>query len=475
MQFADKHNLLPKAQIGFRKNCRTADHILSLKTLIEKYATGPNKYLFGCFVDFKTAFDTISRTALIFKLLKAGIGGNFLGVIQNMYSDVSYSVKLKESCSPSFQSNIGVKQGCVLSPLLFNIFVRDLPDIFDASCDPVALLHTELSCLMFADDLVLLSKSHSGLQNSLDKLKSYCDKWGLTVNLSKTKVIIFNKGGKLLKKFNFTYKGNVIDIVQNYCYLGIVFNAAGSFKPACSRLCDQALKALFKIKQLNIRNNIGTALKLFNSLIVPILMYGSEIWSPYFTKGLNEINFLTLCENLPAEKVLLKFAKYILGVQRNATSSAVRGELGLFGLLTTFLVHAVKYWLRLKDSTSDKSSIVYEAFLTSKSLKAENNWAKFMEKLLSTFGQEGCWDNPSSWHPTQITKHVRDSINSRFLSNWSSSIDLNSNDMKNTDTNSSNCDRNCCDKKTCSNHGNESEKGLVVKSKLRSYKCFKYT
>jgi hypothetical protein len=81
-----------------------------------------------------------------------------------------------------------------------------------------------------------------------------------------------------------------------------------------------------------------------------------------------------------------------------------------------------------------------------------------MEKLVSTFGQEGCW------YPTQITKHVR--LHQPEVPNWSSSIDLDNNGMKNTDKNSSNCDRNCCDKKTCSNHGigNESEKGFVVKS-----------
>jgi hypothetical protein len=179
---------------------------------------------------------------------------------------------------------------------------------------------------MFADDLIIFSKSQS-LQNSLNKLEAYYDKWGLTVNLAKTKIIIFNKGGRLIKKFQFMYKDDYLD--TSYCYLGITFNASGKFKPACNRLCDQALKAIFKIRQLDIRNNISTALKLFNSLIVPILMYGSEIWSPYFLKGLKDNTFLTICENLPAEKVLIKFAKYLLGVKRNATSSAVRGELDL--------------------------------------------------------------------------------------------------------------------------------------------------
>jgi hypothetical protein len=177
-------------------------------------------------------------------------------------------------------------------------------------CDPVSLLHSDLSCLMFADDLIILSKSYTGQQNSLNKLGTYCDKWGLTLNLTKTKIIIFNKTGYPIQKFQFTYRGDYLDVVQSYCYLGITFSSSGSLiKPACKRLCDQALKAIFKIRQLDIRNNILTALKLFNSLIVPILTYGTEIWSPYFLKGLKNDNFLDICDNyLPAEKVLIKFS-----------------------------------------------------------------------------------------------------------------------------------------------------------------------
>ena len=81
------------------------------------------------------------------------IGGNFLNVIKSMYSRVYFQVKLPNGLTEPFSSIKGVKQGCTLSPLLFNLFLSDLPVIFDQSCDLVSLNNTNISCLMFADDL----------------------------------------------------------------------------------------------------------------------------------------------------------------------------------------------------------------------------------------------------------------------------------------------------------------------------------
>ena len=155
--FIDANDLILNCQISYKKGTRTSDHILTLKNIIDKYfLSGRGKYLYTCFVDYKSAFDTVWWKALFYKLLSCGVGGNFLSILQNMYDEVYYCVKLDQGISAKIRSNTGVKQGCVMSPTLFNLFLTDFPDIFDDNCAPITLNNSKLNCLMFADDLVLM-------------------------------------------------------------------------------------------------------------------------------------------------------------------------------------------------------------------------------------------------------------------------------------------------------------------------------
>jgi uncharacterized protein YpiB (UPF0302 family) len=311
-KYVQDNNLIPAHQLGYQAKTRTADHMLTLKRLVDKYINKCVKArFFTCFVDFRKAFDTISRIAFQYKLLKMGIGGRFLNILRNMYSSVFFSVKLAQGLTDTFPSSVGVKQGCVLSPILFNLFVSDLPTIFDQSCDPVSIHDVSLSCLMFEDDLVIMSQSANGLQSALDKLGAYCSKWGLEVNIDKTKILIFNKSGRLLNKYNFFIDNKPVTKTTSYKYLGIIFCASGTFSHAVEHLSEQAGKALFKLKQRHILNNSPTALKLFDTLIMPILRYGSEVWGPSYINKLNSNNFLELCEKCPIEKIHNKFCRYM--------------------------------------------------------------------------------------------------------------------------------------------------------------------
>ena len=114
-----------------------------------------------------------------------------------MYSKSRVSVKLDEGMRPEFSSNIGVKQGCVISPTLFNLYLNDLPDIFeDREADPPVINGKKVNCLMYADDIAILYTSMNVLQHCLDKLHNYCTGWYLNMNTDKTKIVIFNKTGR---------------------------------------------------------------------------------------------------------------------------------------------------------------------------------------------------------------------------------------------------------------------------------------
>ena len=418
IKFAEEKKLIPVHQIGYRAKSRTSDHLLTLKNLIDKYIRKQkSSYLYTCFVDFKAAFDSVWRTALIYKLVKCEIGGNVLNVIKSMYREVSYCLKLQTGLTKEMKTNVGVKQGCVLSPTLFNLYLADLPNIFDASCDPVEIFDSKFNCLMFADDIVLFSDSSIGLQNSLDKLKSYCEKWHLTVNTEKTKVLIFNKNGKLLKNHSFNFGADRIELVKDYCYLGIIFCASGSFKQAINSLLDKAMKAFFALKQYDIRNNVKVALKLFQTLVLPIARYGCEVWCPFYLHQIKESNFNDLCEKFPIEKLNIKFCKYLLGVHWKASNLAVRGELGKFPLIIDCFFHSLRFWSRNCNLSTD--SIVKKSYLDAIMSKSPHkHWLGSIHRVLCHFGFSSLWENQYFMSGDNYCTPVKQIMENAYIKNW---------------------------------------------------------
>ena len=209
-KFLERHKVINPLQIRFAKKARTSDHMFVLRTLIEKYTKDRNAKLYACFIDFCKAFDRVIHPVLLYKLRKIGISGNFFSVIKDMYVNNFLNVKMKSGFTQPFASNIGVRQGDTLSPDLFKIFINDLPDVFDNDSCGLDVGTYHLNCLLHADDVILLSRSEVGLQRCIAKLEQYCDEWCPEVNLDKSKVLIFNKTGKLYTT-SFTYKGRKLE------------------------------------------------------------------------------------------------------------------------------------------------------------------------------------------------------------------------------------------------------------------------
>ena len=118
------NQILKYNQIGFQKSFTICDHVFTIKTVINKYLQ-ENKKLSFCFVGFRKAYNSIWREALFYKLSAYyGVSTNFINMLHNMYNKVNLSVCLPNGITQSFSSNIGLKQGCNLSPILFNIFIN---------------------------------------------------------------------------------------------------------------------------------------------------------------------------------------------------------------------------------------------------------------------------------------------------------------------------------------------------------------
>ena len=140
-----------------------------------------------------------------------------------MYNVVKSKIKFNNEIShDSFTCYLGVRQGESLSPFLFSMYLNDIEEHFMLNkFEGVNLGMLKLFLLLYADDIVLFAESEAGLQNGLYLLEQYCTKWKLCVNVNKTKILIFKKGGQNRRNLNFYYKGHIVEMVNSFTYLGI--------------------------------------------------------------------------------------------------------------------------------------------------------------------------------------------------------------------------------------------------------------
>ena len=297
-EWAENYYVLIEAQAGFRPGMGTTDNIFVLHGLITHILNQGSK-LYCAFVDFTKAFDYVVRENLWYKLIKFGLRGKVLNIIKSMYSSVKSRVKHCNKLGNEFYCSLGVRQGECLSPLLFSLFLNDIEEhFFQSGREGLDINIFKMFLLLYADDIVIFANSAEELQHSLDSLGDYCRKWKLKVNLKKTKVMVFRKGGILSNNLIFHYEGEPVEIVKSFKYLGIVFTTGGSFAEAQSTLAGQAQKGIFTLNKYLYNFTFippKHKLELFDKLIMPILNYGSEVWG--------------FCQSNTVERVHLQFCK----------------------------------------------------------------------------------------------------------------------------------------------------------------------
>ena len=370
---------IENCQIGFQAGNRTSDHIFTIRTLVDKYVHNTKcGKLYTCFVDFKKAFDSVWHDGLFYKLLVNGIGGKTYDIIKSMYSKTNCAIKIGQNKTRSFQYNRGVRQGCVLSPSLFNLFIDELPKnlkLFDT--DPVILPNNDkLSCLMYADDLILVSLSKQGLQQSLNILQTFCSDWGMEVNKKKTKVMIFQKKIRKSQIFEFYYKKEILTMTNDYTYLGLNISSTGSFTIAEKLLKEKALRRIFALKRnINfVKLSLKSVFKIFDTIVKPILTYGAEIWGVYK----NRFDF-KFWEKSEIEKVHNLFCKSYLGVNKKASNIACKSELGRLPLNLEIVKKIVNFYDHIEKQSD--TSIVKQALLLSKQQQQQLQKTCYSSKL----------------------------------------------------------------------------------------------
>ena len=307
--------------------------------------------IYSCFVDFSKAFDTIPRDILLTKLRNYGITGKFFNIIKDIYEKDKSCVKIGNQYTGAFDVNQGVRQGCVLSPLLFNIFIADLAKKLDVVDGKVKVNNTEISSIFWADDIVMFSESENGLRTMIKILEEYVSENKLKINVDKTKVMIFNKTGRLMKRI-YHINGKQLENVRSYKYLGFLLTPSGEINSGLKDLRERALKAFMALKNklgLSFNQDVETTLVLVDAMIKPILLYNSDFWG-----------CMKLPKNNPIENLHMSICKQLLGLQKSTTNAGVLLELGRVPLSLYAIKLAIKNWERIRKNKAN--SVLLESY-----------------------------------------------------------------------------------------------------------------
>lgn len=297
---------LSESQCGFRPGRGCPDLHFSLRRLTE-IAHAHRAPLWVAFVDFKKAFDSVNRAALWAVLASRGVPSKLITLVQDLYDGCEGRVRVDSAVSDPFSIGTGVRQGCALSPLLFSTFidavVREAIPLTIAQVSgyqvgveanglltspslptgPSQVRNLTVTDLLYADDVTLVARSKEGLARMLTALQRAATRWGLAINVRKTKAMVFHP---LARPFNLPspirLHGGAVEFVEYFTYLGSIWTHTGSLDREVSRRAGAARGAINQLQPLWKKRGVERSLKLriAKALIPPALSYSCETWCP---------------------------------------------------------------------------------------------------------------------------------------------------------------------------------------------------
>lgn len=341
--WAEVNNKRAKTQAGFRPKHSTIDHLVSIRVLMEESRL-KGKPLFCCFVDFKKAFDTVPRDGLWQRMQKIGVPTHLRNAVASLYAQVRCQLKTSNTLSQEFSSNMGVKQGCPLSPTLFGLYIDRLEEFlleFGKENDEYPTLgHMVLTLLIYADDVVLFAHAISSLQKSLDAIHAFCMETGLSVNVGKTKIMQIG-AAKTENQQMLMYDGQEIEVVESFKYLGVSIPSNHNWGKCVHNRINAGNAKYYQFENMCKQNTIHRweiKAMVFETCVVQTLLYGVEVWGA-------SISAHTWNET---EKIQKKFLCRHLGVKKTTPYSVLLLETGRMPIEMKALRQVYTYIMKIK-------------------------------------------------------------------------------------------------------------------------------
>jgi len=309
--------MIPPNQTGFRRGMGTMDSIYVLNYIINRQIEKKGGKMVAVFVDLKAAFDSVDREKLMEALRNRGVRKGLRERIGEIMRETKGRVRVGGELGKEFWMARGVRQGCPLSPLLFNLLIADLEEeMGKVRWEGVRLGGKTLYTLAYADDIVLVAEDEGEMRSMIERLEAYLDGKGLELNREKTKVMRFRRGGGRMGRASWRWKGRKMEEVREFRYLGYTLQRNGGQE---AHVRDRVAKAaailgqVWGIGKRRFGRDWKRRVGLFDTLIWTVLSYGVEVWG--------------WKEREEMERLQERYLKWVAGVERRTPGYLVREEL----------------------------------------------------------------------------------------------------------------------------------------------------
>lgn len=408
-----QNNIISDNQNGFRKGRSTIDQISTLTNIIEtrKYH---KQSTFAAFIDFKKAYDCIDRNLLFAKLCHIGISGNMMSALVSIYKDVKCCIRLNGFKTDWLNVDCGLKQGCSLSPILFNFYVNDLiTQISDLGLG-IDIDGEKVAVLLYADDLVILSETEYDLQAILDTLHVWCSANCLFVNPEKSKIIHFRPSSRSQTDNVFRIGDKVIETNAYYTYLGLMLTEHLDYNIMAKNVALSANRALgLVISKYKAFGGLpfNTFTKLYDSIVLGTISYGAAIW------GDRSFSCISAVQH--------RAARFFMGVGKYTPNAAVMGDTGWESIYMRQWDSVVNYWYRVRRMEASRINFKVFKWAVRRGIGRCNNWCARVKKHFQRCGIIDMFFDTdiSQINIQQIKESIKSKLNDDYLVKWRENLD----------------------------------------------------
>lgn len=375
-------------QYGFKKERGTIDCIYILNYLINKAVNKKKKKkgkLCVFFGDLKSAFDKVNRNKLRDRLKEVKIGRKLRNRILETYEETKNIVRINKELTKEFWTSVGLRQGCPMSPSLFNEYIGDLEAYMrEGVMGGVVIGNMKIWTISYADDIILLANSETELAYMIKRFKKYLKEKELTLSPDKSKVIIFKKGRGQKDTWSWKWGDTKIEEVKEIKYLGYIVQKNGKNDKHVKevlRKMEICMRSTWSIGEQLFKDSFWRRVKLYQALVESLGLYGAEIWGWE--------------KKVELDKVQRKYLKWVLSLQKTTADYLVLEETKQIPTSIKAIKRAVAYEEKAKLSNKNLIKECIREIEKDKQKEDVGEWEAY---------REDCWDK------VNFNKEERDRI-----------------------------------------------------------------